>query len=93
MPDDTTIDPGLQPIIEQALADLAKRLGIPPSDIVVVSAVLVTWPDTSLGCPQPGMAYAQVLTDGSKTTLRYKGRDYAYHTGGSVYVPFLCEKN
>jgi hypothetical protein len=89
---DMGIDPGLQPIIDQAVADLAERLDVAASDIEVVSAVLVTWPDTSLGCPKPGMAYAQVLTDGSRTTLRYNGVDYAYHTGGSVYVPFLCEK-
>jgi hypothetical protein len=86
-----TIDPGLQPLIEQAMADLSDRLGVPESEIEVVSAELITWSDASLGCPQPGMQYAQVLTDGSQIILGHAGKDYSYHTGGSTYVPFLCE--
>lgn len=86
-----TIDPGLEPLIEQAKADLAQRLGVAESEIDVASAELVTWPDASLGCPQPGMQYAQVLTDGSLIVLKHAGQTYPYHTGGSRYVPFLCE--
>jgi hypothetical protein len=82
---------GTGDIAEQARADLADRLGVPASDITVVSSKPVTWSDASLGCPKPGMFYAQVLTDGTQTILEYDGRKYAYHSGGQKTAPFLCE--
>ncbi len=89
------IDEGLRPFITEATDDLAARLAIDPADVEVLSAVLVTWPDASLGCPQPGMQYAQVLTDGSIIELGVgEGDDmvvYRYHTGGSR-GPFLCDQ-
>ena len=84
------IDPGLKPYTDLAVADLAQRLAIDPSAITVESATLVEWPDSSLGCPQPGMQYAQVQTDGSQFVLSAGGRQYRYHAGGSRQ-PFLCE--
>lgn len=51
--------------------------------------MLVVWPDASLGCPQPDMFYAQVMTDGSVIELEHDGRYYRYHTGGSQ-GPFIC---
>ena len=89
------IDEGLRPFITQATDDLAARLAIDATEIEALSAVLVTWPDSSLGCPQPGMQYAQVLTDGSIIELGVgEGDDmvvYRYHTGGSS-GPFLCDQ-
>jgi hypothetical protein len=83
------IDPGLQPWIDEAVADLAGRLGLGADAISVSAAVLVTWPDSSLGCPQPGMEYLQVLTDGAVIELVAGGEIYRYHAGeGSG--PFLC---
>jgi hypothetical protein len=86
-----TVDSGLMPMVDQAKADLAGRLGIDAGEIALISAELVEWSDASLGCPQPGMVYAQVPTDGSLIVLSHGGAEYPYHTGGSVYVPFLCE--
>lgn len=85
------IDPGLQPFIDQAIADLAARNSVDPSDITVLSAVLVVWPDASLGCPQPGMVYTQVPVDGSVIELGSDGKVHRYHTGGQQ-GPFLCEQ-
>jgi hypothetical protein len=76
--------------LDHAKADLAERLGVPTDDIAVVSSEEVTWPDSSLGCPQPGMMYAQVLTSGSRIVLTAAGRSYEYHSGGQR-PPFLCE--
>ncbi len=86
------VDPSLGAVVEQARADLAGRLGVPEAAITVVSAKPVTWPDSSLGCPQPGMAYLQVLTDGSRILLEHADRQYAYHSGGRSPAPFLCER-
>lgn len=85
------IDAGLQPFIDQAAADLAARLAVDRDQISTHAAVLVVWPDTSLGCPQPDMSYAQVLTDGSVIELEHAGDVYRYHTGGER-GPFICEQ-
>ncbi len=74
---------------ETAIADLAKRLGIDAAAINVVSAEEVTWSDASLGCPEPGKMYAQVLTPGYKIVLEAQGTRYTYH--GSQEKVFLCE--
>ena len=87
-----TIEPGLEFLIKQAVADLSQRLGIDQESIQVLEAKSVTWPDGSLGCPQPGMQYIQVLMDGAYILLHAEGKDYPYHSGGSR-PPFLCEQN
>ena len=73
-----------------AVTDLASRLGIPETDIEVLSEENVTWRDGSLGCPRPGMMYTQALVEGSWIVLRAGGRDYSYHSGAGK-PPFYCE--
>ncbi|GAA3103412.1 hypothetical protein [Kribbella aluminosa] len=75
---------------ELAKADLVKRLGVDAAVVKVVSSDEVTWPDGSLGCPEPGMRYTQMLVQGNRTILEVDGKQYAYHS--SAYrAPFLCE--
>ena len=83
------LGPGLQRLVDMATEDLGKRLGVDASDIGVVSAEFVTWPDASLGCPQPGFQYMQVLTNGSRIELRVRKDTYHYHSGGNRR-PFPC---
>lgn len=71
-------------------ADLAQRLGVDEAAIEVVSVREVTWRDGSVGCPQPGMLYPQVLVNGSQIILRHAGVDYHYHSGRGR-EPFYCE--
>jgi len=75
--------------IGQAKADLAGRLGVDPGEVKLVSSEEVTWPDGSLGCPQPGMRYIQMLVNGSRMVLEVGGKQYHYHSGGRR-GPFLC---
>lgn len=65
-----------------ALADLAAKLSIAPDAITVKAVERIEWPDASLGCPQPGMMYAQVITPGYRIVLEVDGKSYEYHTGG-----------
>lgn len=83
------VEPALQGLVQTAIDDLARRLGVPAGTIALVSARHVRWADRSLGCPQPGMVYPQVSVDGVRIELAVGGRDYAYHCGGSR-GPFLC---
>lgn len=81
---------GMQSFIDQAIEDLAQRLSVPTEKITLVKTSEVVWPDASLGCPQPGMAYKQVPQDGALIILEVEGTTYEYHTGGNRGV-FLCE--
>ena len=40
----------------------------------------VEWGDTSLGCPMPGLVYAQVITPGFRLVFDYQGQQNEYHT-------------
>ncbi len=80
---------GLERQVLAAKADLARRLGVQADAIEVLEAREVTWPDTSLGCPEPGMMYAQVLTPGVLVRLGYRGSAHRYH-GGLASVPVPC---
>lgn len=59
--------------------DAARRAGASDSSVRVESVQPVTWPDASIGCPQPGMAYAQLLVPGWRVTLDAGGRRFDYH--------------
>ena len=72
-----------------AIADLADRLDVDPAEIEVVSVEEVTWPDGGLGCPEPGMSYAQALVNGSRIVLAVDGTEYEYHSGPRR-DPFYC---
>ncbi len=68
-------------IIDLAKKDLAQRLSVAGDQITVVSSEYMDWPDSSLGCPEPGMAYSQVITPGYRIILLYGQKQYDYHTG------------
>ena len=90
MMDIAKLDPATRAWVDHAVADLARRLSIDTAAVSVQAVRAVVWPDRSLGCPRPGMAYPQVPQDGLLITLRAAGRDFAYHAGGAR-LPFLCE--
>ena len=84
------VEAGLEGLIEAAISDLASRLSIEREAIVVLEATPVVWPDTSLGCPVPGMRYLQVPKDGALIRLGVEDKAYAYHSGGSRGL-ILCD--
>ena len=86
----TPLDPPLQAMVSQVKADLAQRLSIDISKIELVEMSTVTWPDSSLGCPKPGMAYAQVMVDGLRIRVKAGDQVYEYHSGGSKPA-FFCK--
>ncbi len=68
-------------MVDLAKKDLAQRLSVAVDQITVVSSEYVDWPDSSLGCPEPGMAYSQVITPGYRIILQQGQKQYDYHTG------------
>ncbi len=81
-----------QQLVAQARADLAQELGVAAEEIQVAAVEAVDWPDASLGCPEEGMMYAQVITPGYRIQLRVDGNSYEYHTGNQPDGPMVrCE--
>ena len=66
-------------VIDAARKDAAKRSGLAPAKLEVVSAESVTWPDGSLGCPRKGMLYTQSLVPGYRVKLRVGKEVWDYH--------------
>lgn len=83
------VDPHEGGPVAAAIANLALRLVVGEPAIEVLLVEDVVWPNSAMGCEQPGMKYAQTPTDGMRIVLVHAGVEYAYHSGGSTGL-FLC---
>jgi len=80
----------LSPARRQAIVDDLARRGVTGTP-EVVSVEAVTWPDSSLGCPSPGVSYTQALVDGVRVVVTVDGEQYDYRFG-SGDQPKLCTR-
>lgn len=96
---------GAEAALQAAAHDLMERLGREEAafevveveggwqaiglDLIVIEVEERIWPDTSLGCPEPGRLYAQVLTPGYRIVLGAGDERYVYHTSNAraVFCP------
>lgn len=78
-------------LLAKILADAAQRSGADPASIVVQKGEAVEWNDSSLGCPQPGVAYMQVITPGYHVVLQAGPATYDYRASTRGYF-MLCQK-
>lgn len=72
---------GLERLLERAKEDIVQVARTSTDQITVVSTEQVEWSNASLGCPQPDMMYAQVITPGYRIILEANGQTYQYHSG------------
>lgn len=77
---------GVNQLIEKAIADLAQTLEINPDEVQVEDVEPKDFPDASLGVPEPGKTYAQVITPGYIILLKAEGKTYEYHAAGERVV-------
>src|SRR5947209_1517667 len=74
-----SVDPN-NPAVQGALADAASHLGTGPQDLRVTQVEARQWPDSSLGCPQPGLLYSQIVTPGYLIVISSSsGKQLEYH--------------
>ena len=68
------------------VADAAQRFRVEQTAVVLASAEKVTWPDSALGCQEPGRVYAQARVPGFRVVARTLAGEMLYHTDthGSV---------
>jgi len=80
----------LQSVTDAVLADASKRTGIEAAKLEIVESVAVTWPDGSLGCPEPGMNYTMALVPGYRIRIKVDEQLLNYHAsarGHWVFCP------
>ena len=77
-------------LVNITIQDLAQRLGVGLDEITVVHYEEVNWPDASLGCPLPGIDYAQVITPGYQILLKSDEDGFNYHADKEDII-ILCE--
>jgi hypothetical protein len=75
-----TRSPEAQQAVEAVLNAASTRLTVPAAQLRVEQVEQREWRDASLGCPQPGMMYAQVITPGYLVIVAGAGRRLEYHT-------------
>lgn len=57
-------------ILEAVVAQVVGETGVSADDVTILRAEPVTWRDGSLGCPQRGVMYIQVLIEGFWVVLQ-----------------------
>lgn len=90
--DEPPVEPSdeLSGAIDTAIRDAAAHFDVDPANIEVTTAEEVTWPDSSLGCPEPDQMYTQALVEGYRILLNVDGRSVAYH-GEEGGEPHRCD--
>jgi hypothetical protein len=62
------------------VADAARRFKVAESAVVLARAEQLTWSDGSLGCPEPGQMYTQMLVPGFRVVAKTDEGALLYHT-------------
>jgi len=90
---DGIVGPLPEALQNQLLADITQRLAGSEGarmNLTLVRAEPVTWPDGSLGCPQPGVFYTQALVEGMWVVYEVGGAVFDYRVDERGRF-FLCE--
>jgi hypothetical protein len=77
-PMDTGVPKG---ILDPVLKEAAKLANVPQEQVAIARAEAVVWSDGSLGCPEPGMQYAQALVRGYWVVVNAAGQEYDFRAG------------
>ena len=89
-PKTVDIDSARKALIAARLAYVEAQ-GLPFIGPTVLTFDPVEWRDTSLGCPMPGLVYAQVITPGFRFVFDYQGQQMEYHTNQDGSNVVTCE--
>ena len=71
---------------------LSGEVGVGERGFILGSSESVQWPDASLGCPQEGQGYAQVITPGYKLVFDLAGTPYEVHSNVDGSQMVICER-
>ncbi|MXZ90086.1 MAG: hypothetical protein F4W95_15340 [Chloroflexi bacterium] len=86
-PDNDTVPGEVEAAARRLLAD---ELNVGEGAFRLDSLEGVGWSDASLGCPQEGMMYAQVITPGYRLVFDLAGTSHAVHTNSDGSHMVVC---
>ena len=86
-----TLNPDAQVAVDAAMRDVAAHLGVDPSALRVDQVEPRQWSDSSLGCPQPGNLYSQIVTPGFLIVISSSTKQLEYHADARGHV-VLCRE-
>src|SRR5262245_59833297 len=82
---------GQPAVVDEAVRTAAAYVSVAPTDVQVQLVEAREWPDSSLGCPRPGLMYSQIVTPGYLIVLQAGGRVLEYHSDARGRV-VLCQE-
>ncbi len=85
------IPPAARSVVETVTTQAAESTGTPVDQITVTLVEAREWPDASLGCPEAGGFYAQVITPGYLIRVTVDGETLEYHTDANGENITLCQ--
>ncbi len=74
------VEPIAESMVELSKRDAARRLDVPEDTITLVNLLTLTWPDSSVGCPKPGIDYRDEVMPGYRVVLGIEDETVIYHT-------------
>lgn len=83
-PDMASSDAALADLQQQAQGRLAQHLGVDAATLTLQGSKQQEWPDTSLGCPAPGVNYSQYIVPGYLLEFSDGAKTYQVHTSLSA---------
>jgi hypothetical protein len=87
----SNLSPEQQAAVAAVVQDAAARLSISPNELSVDRVEAREWGDSSLGCPQPGNLYSQIVTPGFLIVINSGGKQLEYHSDTRARV-VLCKE-
>lgn len=69
---------------------LARELDT-STEVEILAIEPTEWPDASLGCPEPGKMYAQVITPGYRILVEVEGEQFEVHTDREGQNAVICD--
>jgi len=76
----------LPPPVQNAIIMASESKGVSIEEVVLLGFERVEWSDSSLGCPEKDMFYAQVIVPGYLVRVEVSGATMEYHTDNSNQV-------
>lgn len=74
------VPPEASQAVDAALQDAAGHLSVSRDQLQVSQVASQQWNDASLGCPQPGQLYSQIVTPGFLVMITSGSHQLEYHT-------------
>jgi hypothetical protein len=76
----TAIDPIAAELSALAIRRVSQQTGVSSDAVELVDVFPVEWQDSSLGCPQDGQAYSDVMIGGYRIVVSEGETSYLFHT-------------